>query len=466
MPGLFDVLVTIIICTYATPWFIAVIIPLLIVYFFFQRYFIATSRQLKRLESVTRSPIYNNFSETLGGTSTIRAFNKVEEFYAYNEKIVDTNQACYYPNISSNRWLAIRLEIIANTIVLAESVFATLARNSLSASIVGLSISYAMSITQTLNWWVRQTSEIEANIVSVERIKEYTDEPQEAPAYSPDHTSKGNATIAIYGKNDLQLKAPSPDWPSKGKIEFRNYSTRYRKGLDNVVNNINFTIQPGEKVGIVGRTGAGKSSLTLALFRIIEASEGQIIIDDEDTSKMGLTELRSKLTIIPQDPFLFSGSLRYNLDPVNTDKHDDETLWRALERSGNMKEYISKQEKKLDHEVSENGSNFSAGQSQLLCLARALIRESKILVLDEATAAVDPKTDLSIQETIRNEFKDWTILTIAHRINTILDYDKILVLDKGQISEYDSPEKLLENPNGIFYSLCDQAGLIDNKKTV
>ena len=299
LPGLFDVIATIIICTYATPWFIIVIIPLLIGYFFLQRYFIATSRQLKRLESVTRSPIYNNFSETLGGPSTIRAFDKVESFCEYNENIVDINMKCYYPNLSSNRWLAVRLESIANLIVLAEAIFATLSRNTLDPAIVGLSISYAMSITQTLNWWVRQTSEIESNIVVVERIKEYSDVKQEAPEYTEEMKM-----------NDKSVNKPSEKWPEQGKITFEKYSTRYREGLDLVVKDISFEVQPGEKVGIVGRTGAGKSSLTLALFRIIESASGRILIDGLDIAKMGLTELRRKLTIIPQDPFLFSGSLR------------------------------------------------------------------------------------------------------------------------------------------------------------
>ena len=481
LPGLFDVLSTIIICTYATPWFIAVIIPLLGIYFWLQRYFISTSRQLKRLESVSRSPIYNNFSETIGGVSTIRAFDKVSNFCRMNEGLVDTNMECYYPNISSNRWLAIRLEFIANFIVLAESVFATYARDTLNPAVVGLAISYAMSITQTLNWWVRQTSEIEANIVVVERIKEYTDLENEAPTKS--NSPEGN-------RMNPPLQYPGDQWPSKGAIEFKNYSTRYRDDLPEVVKNISFKINPGEKVGIVGRTGAGKSSLTLALFRIIEASKGQILIDDVDISSMGLYELRKKLTIIPQDPFLFSGTLRYNLDPTCHSQNgphednkqvkklvkemeddnklelkplDDEKIWKALEQSGNLKEFISEKTDKLDFLVTENGGNFSAGQSQLLCLARALLRDSRILILDEATAAVDPKTDGQIQDTIRSEFKNWTILTIAHRINTIMDYDRILVLDKGEISEYDSPEKLLENKDGIFYSLVEQAGLLDKK---
>jgi len=320
-------------------------------------------------------------------------------------------------------------------------VFATLSRDSLDAAIAGLSISYAMSITQTLNWWVRQTSEIETNIVAVERIMNYSKVPQEAPATATDSN---------------KLTKLSEKWPTTGKVTFKNYSTRYREGLDLVVKNINVTIKPGEKVGIVGRTGAGKSSLTLALFRIIESAEGEIQIDDQNVSEIGLNDLRGRLTIIPQDPILWTGSLRHNLDPLST--HSDDSLWAVLEQS-HLKEFFMKQDKGLSFVVQEGGENLSIGQKQLVCLARALLRESKILVLDEATAAVDPATDNLIQKTIRKQFSDWTILAIAHRLNTIIDYDKILVLDKGEVVEFDTPETLLKNKDGIFTSLCQQAGM-------
>jgi ATP-binding cassette subfamily C (CFTR/MRP) protein 1 len=251
---------------------------------------------------------------------------------------------------------------------------------------------------------------------------------------------------------------PQPEWPQKGNVEFKKFGLRYREGLDLVIKNISCSILGGEKIGIVGRTGAGKSSLTVALFRIVEAAEGLIDIDGVDISKIGLHDLRNKLTIIPQDPVLFSGSLRMNLDPFN--KHSDQELWQVLELS-NLKLFVNGLEKGLLHEISEGGENLSVGQRQLVCLARALLRKTKVLILDEATAAVDLETDDLIQSTIRTEFKDCTVLTIAHRLNTIMDYDQIMVLDRGELMEFNTPDALLADSQSIFYSLAQDAGLVD-----
>jgi ATP-binding cassette subfamily C (CFTR/MRP) protein 1 len=220
---------------------------------------------------------------------------------------------------------------------------------------------------------------------------------------------------------------------------------------------ISFKVNPGERVGVVGRTGAGKSSLTLALFRIIEAVEGSVYIDGIEISKLGLYDLRSRLTIIPQDPVLFTGTLRLNLDPF--EKHSDQEIWQSLELA-HLKAFVSSLEAGLSHHVSEGGDNLSVGQKQLICLARALLRKSKVIVLDEATAAVDIETDELIQTTIRKEFNDCTIITIAHRLNTILDYDRVLVMDRGEVAEYDSPQAFLKNTNSIFYSMAKDAGLV------
>ncbi|XP_070185918.1 multidrug resistance-associated protein 1-like isoform X2 [Littorina saxatilis] len=429
---------TIVVISMGTPLFLSIIAPLLILYYLVQRFYVATSRQLKRLESTSRSPIYSHFGETITGASTIRAFNQQERFIQQSESKVDENQVCYYPSIVSNRWLAIRLEFVGNCIIFFASLFAVLGREHLSPGIVGLSVSYAMNVTQTLNWMVRMTCELETNIVAVERVKEYTEAPTEAPWEIPE-------------------KKPDPAWPQDGVIEFKDYQTRYREGLDLVLKGINCSIKSGEKIGIVGRTGAGKSSLTLALFRIIESAEGQISVDDIGIGSIGLHDLRSKLTIIPQDPVVFSGSLRMNLDPF--DKHTDEDLWKALEHA-HLKNFVQGLPAGLLYECTEGGENLSVGQRQLLCLARALLRKTKVLILDEATAAVDLETDDLIQGTIRTEFAECTVLTIAHRLNTIMDYTRILVLDAGKIAEFDAPQTLLQNSDSIFYGMAKDAGLV------
>ncbi|XP_018309824.1 multidrug resistance-associated protein 1 isoform X2 [Mycetomoellerius zeteki] len=434
---LFSVIATLFVISYSTPIFVAVILPIGAIYYFIQRFYVATSRQLKRLESVSRSPIYSHFSESVTGAQIIRAYGVQEQFIHESENRVDFNQVCYFPSIIANRWLAVRLEMVGNLIIFFAALFAVLGRDTMSSGLVGLSVSYALQITQTLNWLVRMTSDVETNIVAVERIKEYSETAQEAPWKNTEFT-------------------PSKEWPKHGRVDFKDFKVRYREGLELVLNGLTFSVLGGEKIGIVGRTGAGKSSMTLALFRIIEAAQGKILIDDIDISKLGLHDLRSRLTIIPQDPVLFSGTLRMNLDPF--DCYNDEEVWKALEHA-HLKLFVENLPHSLLHEVTEGGENLSVGQRQLICLARALLRKTKVLILDEATAAVDLETDDLIQTTIRQEFKNCTVLTIAHRLNTILDSDRVIVLDKGLIVEYDSPEVLLSNSSSSFYSMAKDAGL-------
>ncbi|KFO05542.1 Multidrug resistance-associated protein 1, partial [Balearica regulorum gibbericeps] len=437
MGSTFNVIGACIIILLATPIAAVIIPPLGLVYLFVQRFYVATSRQLKRLESVSRSPVYSHFNETLLGVSVIRAFEEQKRFIKQNDMKVDENQKAYYPSIVANRWLAVRLEYVGNCIVLFAALFAVIARNKLSAGLVGLSVSYSLQITAYLNWLVRMSSELETNIVAVERVKEYAEMEKEA-------------------EWSIEQTAPASTWPEEGKVEFRGYGLRYREDLDLVLKNINVTINGGEKIGIVGRTGAGKSSLTLGLFRINEAAEGEIIIDGINIAKIGLHDLRFKITIIPQDPILFSGSLRMNLDPF--DQHSDEDIWRSLELA-HLKNFVSSLPDKLNHECAEGGENLSVGQRQLVCLARALLRKSKILVLDEATAAVDLETDKLIQSTIKSQFEECTVLTIAHRLNTIMDYTRVLVLDRGEVVECGSPDHLLQE-KGIFYSMAKDSGLV------
>uniref|UniRef100_A0A8D1AN97 Multidrug resistance-associated protein 1 n=1 Tax=Sus scrofa TaxID=9823 RepID=A0A8D1AN97_PIG len=437
MGSLFNVVGACIIILLATPVAAVIIPPLGLIYFFVQRFYVASSRQLKRLESVSRSPVYSHFNETLLGVSVIRAFEEQERFIRQSDLKVDENQKAYYPSIVANRWLAVRLEFVGNCIVLFAALFAVISRHNLSAGLVGLSVSYSLQITAYLNWLVRMSSEMETNIVAVERLKEYSDTEKEAPWRIPE-------------------VAPPSTWPQVGRVEFRDYGLRYRDDLDLVLKHINVTIDGGEKVGIVGRTGAGKSSLTLGLFRINESAEGEIVIDDVNIAQIGLHDLRFKITIIPQDPVLFSGSLRMNLDPFS--QYSEEEVWTSLELA-HLKGFVSALPDKLNHECAEGGENLSVGQRQLVCLARALLRKTKILVLDEATAAVDLETDDLIQSTIRTQFHDCTVLTIAHRLNTIMDYTRVIVLDKGEIREHGSPSELLQQ-RGLFYGMAKDAGLV------
>ncbi|XP_078381052.1 multidrug resistance-associated protein 1-like [Oculina patagonica] len=432
----YDVLGMLVAVSYATPLFLTIVPPLGALYFYIQRVYVATSRQLRRIESVSRSPIYSHFLETINGASTIRAFSQQQRFIRDNYRKVDENQVAYYLFISANRWLSLRLEFIGNCLIFFAALFGVISRGKISGGLVGLSVTYALQITQKLNWMIRMSSQLETNLVSVERVKEYSITKTEAARVIPD-------------------SRPSSDWPQQGVVLFENFQLRYRDELPLVLKEISFMIKPAEKIGIVGRTGAGKSSLTLALFRILERAGGKIVIDGVDIATIGLKDLRSRLTIIPQDPVLFSGTLRLNLDPFN--KYTDEELWKVLEVS-HLNRFVMGLNGGLQHTIAEGGENLSVGQRQLVCLARALLRKSKILVLDEATAAVDLETDELIQQTIRREFADRTVLTIAHRLNTIMDYDRVMVLENGSIVEFDSPNKLLEQ-RGLFYELTRNAKL-------
>ncbi|KAJ2820688.1 hypothetical protein IWW50_004958, partial [Coemansia erecta] len=317
-------------------------------------------------------------------------------------------------------------------------------RNRLSGEVVGsyvgLSLTYALSLVSILNTYIRNMTMLELTFTSVERTRKYSALVPEAPEVIEDHRT-------------------SESWPEQGIVEFKDYSTRYREGLDLVLKGLSFRVLPNQKVGIVGRTGAGKSSLTLALFRIIEAAGGQILLDGEDISKYGLFDVRSKLSIIPQDPVLFAGTVRENLDPFNN--YSDQDIWQALEHA-HLADVIRAKDERLEFLVTQSGENFSVGQRQLICLARALLKRAKVLVLDEATAAIDNATDTIIQESIRKEFKHCTVLTIAHRLNTIIDSDMILVIDGGKLAEYDTPQNLLENENSLFAKLVEEAKASDS----
>eukprot|EP01029_Cantina_marsupialis_P002869 TRINITY_DN1275_c0_g1_i10.p1 TRINITY_DN1275_c0_g1~~TRINITY_DN1275_c0_g1_i10.p1 ORF type:complete len:1325 (+),score=521.20 TRINITY_DN1275_c0_g1_i10:63-4037(+) len=422
--------------------FLVPIILLSYIYATIMQYYRCSCRELKRLDSVSKSPIFSNFSETLGGLTTIRAFSKEEHVIRQNHKRLDYNCTAMFLRLAANRWLSLRLESLGAVLTLSTSSLLVFLRSqtSVSAGLVGFALVYTIQLMTFLSWMVRQVADTEAQMNAVERLKEYQNDEfeHEAPAIMD---------------NDKKI-VKEDKWISDGKVEFEDYSMRYRPELDLVLKNVSMKIPGKSKVGICGRTGSGKSSLMVALFRMTEASGGKIIIDDEDISKIGLETLRSSLAIIPQDPVLFVGSVRMNLDPFNN--FSDDELWEALRRC-HMKDVILSRNNALDADVTEGGENFSVGERQLLCLGRALLRHAKVIVMDEATASVDFDTDSVIQETVRKEFSDSTVLTIAHRLPTIIDYDLILVMDDGKVAEFDKPKNLVSS-GGIFSQLIDELG--------
>jgi len=431
--GVIGVTITIILLV---PLFIIAVLPLCVAYYMVQRYFRPVARGLQRLENVSRSPIFSRFSESLMGVVTIRAFGQDEQLVERVQSLIDESNRPFYLIHNCNRWLQLRLEALGAIIILAIGVVIVSGRDSsliaMNAGLAGLLLTYAQQITQRINWAIRTGVETEARMTSVERIREYSLIQPEA-----ERVNKG------YAK-------PS-GWPSKGGIEFRNVSMRYRPGLKLVLRDVNLKIPAGAKVGIVGRTGSGKSSLMTVLFRLVEPEVGStLIVDGVDCLKLGLKELRSAMAIIPQDPVMFYGTIRYNLDPFGD--HSDEDVWAAL-RCAELQAVVNSQEKQLDTMVEEGGGNFSLGQRQLICLARALLRRPKILIMDEATASIDFQTDSLIQKAIRTEFKDCTVLTIAHRIETIIDSDMIVVMDNGKVAEFDTPSDLLSKPQSLFSAL-------------
>uniref|UniRef100_A0A8C3KNF7 ABC-type glutathione-S-conjugate transporter n=1 Tax=Calidris pygmaea TaxID=425635 RepID=A0A8C3KNF7_9CHAR len=433
---LFNLLEIYLVIIVATPRAAMAIVPLTVLYAVIQHFYIITSCQLRRREAASRSPIYSHISETFQGSTVIRAYKDQERFILKNNFLVDENQRICFPGAVADRWLATNLEFLGNAIVLFAALFAAMGRTHLSPGTAGFSVSCALQITGVLNWMVRSWTEIENNIVSVERVREYLKTPKEAP-------------WTLNGKLQDQV------WPTAGRIEFRNYSLRYRPNLELALKRVSLTINGREKIGITGRTGAGKSTLAVGLLRLVEAAEGAILIDGIDIAQLGLHDLRTKITVIPQDPVLFSGSLRMNLDPLN--RCTDADIWTALELT-QLKNFVADLPDQLEYKCADQGENLSTGQKQLVCLARALLRKAKILILDEATAAVDLETDLQIQSTLRTHFKDSTVLTIAHRINTVMDCDRILVLDNGRIAEFDTLENLIAQ-KGLFYRLMEESGL-------
>jgi ABC-type multidrug transport system fused ATPase/permease subunit len=422
-------------------FFLGPLIPIGYAYYLIQKWFRKTSTELQRITSIANSPIFADFSQILTGTSTIRAYGEEQRFFRQCNSSFDTMNASYILLELTNSWLSLRLDVLGGAMgaFIGGVAVATSDKGFISAGWLGLALSYSIEVTTYLKHGVRMIASIEAQMNSVERILFYTNKIMIEP---PEYTDKD----------------PSPDnWPSTGAIEFRDVSMRYRDG-PLVLKNVSMKIRPGERIGVCGRTGSGKSSLMIALFRITEIEhaqdmDGAVLIDGVNISDIGTTTLRQNLSIIPQEPVIFSNTVRYNLDPFGT--CSDEDLWEVLKKV-QMADFIGTLPGGLLEELKES-SSFSQGQMQLLCIARSLLRKPRILVMDEATASIDNETDAAIQQMIRENFKDATVLTIAHRLNTILDSDRVLVMNDGRVAEFDSPEHLLNKEDSLFKAMIDKS---------
>ncbi|XP_064395751.1 ATP-binding cassette sub-family C member 10-like [Halichondria panicea] len=430
----FAILGTLAVTCYGLPWFALLLLPLGLLYYHIQKYYRRTSRELKRLSTVTLSPVYAHFSESLSGLTTIRALRASGRFAEENTTRLDLNQRANYSSFAVAQWLGIRLQMLGVAMVTGVALIAVLEHhfNSVDPGLVGLAISYALSVTNLLSGVVTSFTETEKEMVSVERAEQYI-----------------GGVVNEGQRSSARTVAPPVGWPTRGVVEFKGVHLVYREGLPPALKDLSFITRPMEKLGVVGRTGAGKSSLFQALFRLTELTRGTILIDSVDTAVLSLENLRGVLAVIPQDPFLFSGTVRDNLDPGS--HHSDTELWSVLERC-HLKDPVL-QLGGLGAEVQERGRVFSVGERQLLCLARALLTSARVVCVDEATASVDMDTDSRIQETIRNEFTHSTVITIAHRIETVLGCDRILVMEAGGLRELDTPTQLLDNNQSLFYKL-------------
>ncbi|KAJ5579757.1 uncharacterized protein N7459_005742 [Penicillium hispanicum] len=446
-------------------YFVIALVPLFILFLLAANYYRASAREMKRHEALLRSMVYAKFGEAITGTACIRAYGVENQFRRNIRDAIDVMNGAYFLTFSNQRWLSIRLDGVATCLVFVTGVLVVTSRFNVSPSIAGLVLSYILSIAQMLQFTVRQFAEVENDMNATERLHYYgTELEEEAP---------------------LHRVEVAPTWPEKGRIEFENTQMRYRDGLPLVLKGLSMDIRGGERIGIVGRTGAGKSSIMSALFRLSELSGGTIKIDDIDISTVGLHDLRSRLAIIPQDPALFKGTIRTNLDPFN--EHADLELWSALRKAYLIGEDTLGPDTEglhsgpgtgittpatdsdakarppnhltLESPVDEEGLNFSLGQRQLMALARALVRDARIIVCDEATSSVDFETDQKIQRTMAQGFQGRTLLCIAHRLRTIIHYDRICVMDQGQIAEMDSPLALWDRKDGIFRAMCDRSGI-------
>uniref|UniRef100_A0A8C0FEU1 ATP binding cassette subfamily C member 8 n=1 Tax=Bubo bubo TaxID=30461 RepID=A0A8C0FEU1_BUBBB len=419
--------------SYVTPMFLIALVPLAIMCYFIQKYFRVASRDLQQLDDSTQLPLLSHFSETVEGLTTIRAFRYEAKFRQKLLEYTDSNNIASLFLTAANRWLEVRMEYIGACVVLIAAVtsITSCLYSKLPSGLVGLGLTYALMVSNYLNWMVRNLADMEIQLGAVKRI---------------------NGLLKTEAENYEGLLSSSQipqNWPDRGEIQIQNLSVRYDSNLKPVLKHVNAHISPGQKIGICGRTGSGKSSFSLAFFRMVDTFEGRIIIDGIDIAKLPLQTLRSRLSIILQDPILFSGTIRFNLDPEK--KCTDSMLWEALEIA-QLKHVVKALPGGLDAIVTEGGENFSQGQRQLFCLARAFVRKTSIFIMDEATASIDMATENILQKVVMTAFADRTVVTIAHRVHTILNADLVIVMKRGVILEYDKPEVLLEQEDSVFAS--------------
>ncbi|KAJ7040911.1 ABC protein [Mycena alexandri] len=431
-------------------FFLVAAVVIILGFGYFAQFYRASALEMKRLDAILRSVLYAHLSESLTGLPTIRCYGEIPRFVRDNKYYIDLENRALFLTVTNQRWLAVRLDALGSVLVFVVGLFAAVGLSGISPAEVGLILTYTTSLTQMFAVTTRLSAEVENYMNSVERVVHY---------------ARGDLVPREAQHESTPENKPAPEWPARGEIEFKNVTMAYRPGLPNVLHGISLQIKPSEKIGVVGRTGAGKSSLTLCLLRIVEYS-GEIIVDGVDIGKIGLTDLRSNIAIIPQEPILFSGTVRTALDPFS--KYDDARLWDALRRSYLVETRPSTPEAPelpesqhrltLDTVIETDGANLSVGERSLLSLARALVKDSRVVILDEATASVDLETDKKIQRTIQTQFKDRTLICIAHRLRTIISYDRILVLDAGKVAEFDNPLTLF-NKEGLFRSLCDKSNI-------
>mmetsp|Transcript_19102 Transcript_19102/g.18734 ORF Transcript_19102/g.18734 Transcript_19102/m.18734 type:complete len:705 (+) Transcript_19102:2007-4121(+) len=427
------VIFDIVVAALNTPFVLATLPFIIIAMVILLRYYIKSFREVNRLGSVSHSPMMNLLGETINGATTIRSFQKQNDFVKTNYKVLNVVTNVGFWRESLRSWFAIRIEFVSLFLLGFTSGFMLYYRSKADPILIGVLFNRFIMFNMMLLFSCQLLSDLEGDLVSYDRCLKMLEIPQE--------------------REQRKYMPELMDWPSQGQIEFEDYSLKYRPDTEVVLKNLNFTIKPKEKIGIVGRTGAGKSTICLALCRIVEAFEGKIKIDGIDVSTLGIADLRERITIIPQDPTLFEGTLRFNLDPVGTIP-DVELLRMA--RKANLEEFINRDDKGLDQKIEDGGKNLSSGEKQLICILRAILRKNKIVLMDEATANIDIKTEQIIQKLIHEEFEDSTVLTIAHRLNTIINSDRVLVLSRGEVQEFDDPQKLLEDQDSMFYSYANE----------